>query len=296
MKWFRFYHEVYRDPKVKRMRPELFKFWVQFLCVASESKVRGTIESDDHLACALGMRRTLVERLTSELEAANLLVRSGKGTLQPFHWSEKQPKSDDQPKRKKDKRQSTCENGCPGPEDEDEENVPVHVPIRDIDLDTDIKEKNILKKIEPDGLHSTPDIVPIQTQTWGRQGQDGEDWRAAIAMLDGNGLSDLARRMEMDDGTPTFRNLEGWRFLHAARVVVQPAASATHWGFFRSIFVNASRRDLERFGKPKSVASEAVRRQPPAPRTRRPLTDAEKATNASHSEIYQERDARGEPF
>ena len=38
MKWFRFYHEVYRDPKAYELRPELFRFWINFQCVASESE------------------------------------------------------------------------------------------------------------------------------------------------------------------------------------------------------------------------------------------------------------------
>ena len=33
MNWFRFYHGALHDPKVQSLRPELFKFWVNLLCL-----------------------------------------------------------------------------------------------------------------------------------------------------------------------------------------------------------------------------------------------------------------------
>ena len=35
-RWFRFYHEALNDPKVQSLEPELFKHWVNLLCIASQ--------------------------------------------------------------------------------------------------------------------------------------------------------------------------------------------------------------------------------------------------------------------
>ena len=84
MKWFRFYHEAYRNPKVQDMRPELFKFWVNFLCIASESEPRGVVASEGHLRRALGLSKGTVVRYCRELEGLVLLHRSDAGALPPL--------------------------------------------------------------------------------------------------------------------------------------------------------------------------------------------------------------------
>ena len=101
MKWFRFYHDAYRDPKVQDMKPELFKFWVNTLCVASESDPRGTIRSQDHLRRALGVTKTVAERYVGALLALSLLHRGEDGALTPHNWERRQPESDDAAKRKR---------------------------------------------------------------------------------------------------------------------------------------------------------------------------------------------------
>jgi hypothetical protein len=108
MNWFRFYHGAYKDPKVRNLRPELFKFWVNFLCVASDSAPRGTIESVDHLSRSLGLSKPLVKRLASELVALKLAHWSDTGTLTPHNWSERQKRSDDSGKTKRTQREKTC--------------------------------------------------------------------------------------------------------------------------------------------------------------------------------------------
>lgn len=125
MKWFRFYHAAYRNPKVQDMRPELFRFWVNLLCVASESEPRGTIASEAHLRLALGLTKASVKRWVSELEASVLLHRSSTGTLHPHDWDDLQPEGDDEGKRKKRQRQAKLRHTDNG---DSIENVPGHVP------------------------------------------------------------------------------------------------------------------------------------------------------------------------
>src|SRR6516164_5544563 len=57
MKWFRFYTEAMHDPKVQRLSPELFKFWVNLLCLASEREDRGTLPSEDEISFILRVKK-----------------------------------------------------------------------------------------------------------------------------------------------------------------------------------------------------------------------------------------------
>jgi hypothetical protein len=36
MQWFRYYVEALNDPKVQRLAPDLFRTWVNLLCIARE--------------------------------------------------------------------------------------------------------------------------------------------------------------------------------------------------------------------------------------------------------------------
>lgn len=113
MKWFRFYHEAYRNPKVQEMRPELFKFWVNFLCVASESEERGRVASEGHLKLALGLTKPTTKRYVSELEALSLLHRDDQGGLRPHDWDDLQPDSDDAAAIKRRQRAKTYVKASP---------------------------------------------------------------------------------------------------------------------------------------------------------------------------------------
>jgi hypothetical protein len=150
VKWFRFYHDAYRNPKVQDLRPELFKFWVNVLCVASESTPRGTIASEAHLRLALGLTKPTTKRWVSELEALALLHRSEHGALRPHDWDKLQPEGDDAGKRKKRQRQGKLrhehQNGFM-------ENVPGHVAGQIRDIPPRVREEG---EREEEGEESSP--------------------------------------------------------------------------------------------------------------------------------------------
>ena len=52
MKWFRFYHDAIDDPKVQRLPGDVFKFWVNLLCLASRSNERGVVTAAELLSVA----------------------------------------------------------------------------------------------------------------------------------------------------------------------------------------------------------------------------------------------------
>jgi hypothetical protein len=105
MKWFRLYSEVLNDPKVQSLRPELFKFWINLLCLANVQKERGSLPPPSAIAFQLRMRTDRVARFLAELQARHLLVTGSSGPLQPHNWDARQPPSDRVAERVKRSRQ-----------------------------------------------------------------------------------------------------------------------------------------------------------------------------------------------
>ena len=73
MKTFRMNNDVYKDVKIQRLRPELFKFWVNLLSARSE---HGPIEDEESIGRLLYLSRPVVKRYCEDLEFVGLLVRS----------------------------------------------------------------------------------------------------------------------------------------------------------------------------------------------------------------------------
>lgn len=90
--WFRMYGEVLNDPKVQKLPPELFKVWVNALCVACNNN--GTLhETLEDVSFALRMPLHETKTAFHELEKVGLLVTVGE-TFQFKNWKKRQYKSD----------------------------------------------------------------------------------------------------------------------------------------------------------------------------------------------------------
>ncbi len=89
--WFRLYHDLLDNPKVQRLSPELFRFWVNFLCAAARKG--GVIVSIEDLAFALRMSEVDCKCAVSNLVVANLIDRDGEKLI-PHDWDKHQYKSD----------------------------------------------------------------------------------------------------------------------------------------------------------------------------------------------------------
>lgn len=108
MQWFRFYNEALNDPKVQKMPPEMFRLWVNLLCIASQADPRGIIPGDpDELAFILRVDRKLIVRGASFLQAQGLLEPTDDGMWVPHNWEGRQPESDDAASRMKRRRTSS---------------------------------------------------------------------------------------------------------------------------------------------------------------------------------------------
>ena len=94
MQWFRFYHDALDDPKVQMLTPELFRHWVNILCVASRETLRGTLPVTLQLAFQLRTDVVTCDAVLAELIERGLIDRLDDGRLAPHNWAGRQPDSD----------------------------------------------------------------------------------------------------------------------------------------------------------------------------------------------------------
>ena len=108
MRWFRFYDEALDDPKVQRLAPNLFKTWVNLLCIASKSD--GKLPSDDDLAFKLRISVQDAAQQMQDLILAELIDIGPKGERFPHNWQSRQYASDSSAERMRKHRKNKKEN------------------------------------------------------------------------------------------------------------------------------------------------------------------------------------------
>lgn len=95
MQWFRFYSGALDDPKVQRLPGDLFKVWVNLLCLANESDERGILPDRDDIAFRLRLDDQQAAEALRGLIRAGLLDEDEDGRLHIHGWERRQKKSDD---------------------------------------------------------------------------------------------------------------------------------------------------------------------------------------------------------
>lgn len=90
-RWFRLDDDVVNDPKVQSLPAELFKAWINILCIAS--KHDGTLPPAADIAFTLRTSTAKTERLLADLKR-NGLVDTKEGVSAPHNWDVRQRKSD----------------------------------------------------------------------------------------------------------------------------------------------------------------------------------------------------------
>lgn len=103
-RWFRFYSDAMRHPKVAKLSDKDFRLWCDLLCVASDRD--GTIPCLEDLKHVLKRRLDHLSTGVERLISAGLIEPLGCGYA-PHKWSEKQYKSDistERVKRHREKR------------------------------------------------------------------------------------------------------------------------------------------------------------------------------------------------
>jgi hypothetical protein len=97
MMWFRFYSDAINDPKVQKLPAELFKTWVNLLCVARQHD--GVLPEIEELAFIL---RTSAAKLALQVEVLTKdhgLFDKTESGLEPHNWAVRQHESDVSTKR-----------------------------------------------------------------------------------------------------------------------------------------------------------------------------------------------------
>lgn len=90
-RWFRFYSEAMRNPKVARLTDKEFRLWVELLAVAAEHD--GVIPAMDDLKYLLKRRLDHLSTGVQRLISLGLIDLLGEG-YEPHNWSKFQYKSD----------------------------------------------------------------------------------------------------------------------------------------------------------------------------------------------------------
>lgn len=101
-RWFRFYGEALNDPKVQNLPADLFKMWVNLLCIASQHD--GQLPVIHELTYLLRRRCDRVERDLNELVNRGLIDLVDEH-FEPHKWSERQYISDTSSSRVKKYRE-----------------------------------------------------------------------------------------------------------------------------------------------------------------------------------------------
>lgn len=115
MEWFRFYNGAINDRKVQQLPAELFKAWVNILCLASATDKGGELPALEDIAFALRMDDERARSTLEALEQAGLIDRDQAGRLSPHNWHGRQRKSDDVAQRVQDHRNRKRDKAGNGP-------------------------------------------------------------------------------------------------------------------------------------------------------------------------------------
>jgi hypothetical protein len=168
--WFRLYDEVVEDPKVQRLSPELFKTWVNLLCLASKNK--GILPCSADVAFTLRISEKEASNRLDRLLDAGLLDEEFEG-LKPHGWDKRQFVSDistDRVRRFRERSRNVSEALHETP------------PYTDTDTDTDTEQKKDNKRSkqvrtsDPEGFLDFYSRYPRKT---GR-GKAVLAWRKAV--------------------------------------------------------------------------------------------------------------------
>ena len=88
LRWFRFHNEALDDPRVQDLPGELFKFWVNLLCIASRNEGKLTA-----LKFHLRQPEKKIQAQLSALHRLGLLDHEA-GSYRPHNWDIRQYQSD----------------------------------------------------------------------------------------------------------------------------------------------------------------------------------------------------------
>ena len=90
-RWFRFYDDAVNDPKIIKLSDDIFRAWVNLLCVASKND--GALPATDDIAIILRVKVARAAAIITELVSCGLLYTTETGYA-THNWNGRQYKSD----------------------------------------------------------------------------------------------------------------------------------------------------------------------------------------------------------
>lgn len=120
-RWFRFYPEALRNPKVLSLSDKEFRLWVRLLCIAAEND--GELGPLDQLKLVLSTRLDHLSTGVERLVSAGLIDPLARG-YRPHNWDKFQYKSDTSTDRVRRFRKRSETLHETGPDTEAETEVP----------------------------------------------------------------------------------------------------------------------------------------------------------------------------
>jgi hypothetical protein len=158
MRWLRLYDDVLDDPKVQRLSPELFKHWINLLCLANKGSPRGAIPTDlDDLSFRLRVSVDEATQILVRLSEAGLLERDDENRLHPHGWDQRQFKSDNTTERVNKWRARKD-----APEKDETLHATLDVTPPDTDTDTDTDQSHMGRVHAPKAKRATQ--IPMDWQ------------------------------------------------------------------------------------------------------------------------------------
>jgi len=155
MQWFRFYSEALDDPKVQRLPGDLFKAWVNLLCLANEQDERGTLPTVDDIAFRLRLDHQKAEDALLGLKRAGLLEVDAETDSYVIHaWDKRQKKSDNVAERVTAHRQRNKQRSQNAPETIPQKPVTLHVTPDP--PPSNVLDKNRIEKSREEESRTTP--------------------------------------------------------------------------------------------------------------------------------------------
>jgi hypothetical protein len=133
-RWFRFYDTALDDPKVQRLTPDIFKAWVNILCLASRNE--GILPSMHDIAFALRLPDHQADTIIMALIEAGLL-EDNQGDLIPHNWHKRQFLDRTNAQRQRRYRERLKVETSRNAVTNDHDNVTITSQDTDTDTDTD---------------------------------------------------------------------------------------------------------------------------------------------------------------
>jgi hypothetical protein len=229
------YDDLVDDPKVQRLPHDLFKTWVNLLCVASKND--GKLPDIEDMAFSLRMTLGELELALDILVDRELLDEHDDGSTRPHNWDKRQFKSDTDPTAT-DRQRKKRERGRSEDVTRDK-SVTSHLPETEADTEQNIKDtprKARVQSREVDGFDAFWDEYPRKTA----KGAARQAFIKAQAKVENGHLLEAARRYAASKPDPKFTphpatwlNQERWLDVDcSAKALVEPFTGTSNGQVF----------------------------------------------------------------